>query len=512
MPKVMAATSRSRVRWVAGLGACSVMVFASWLVGVWGGQFVTKIVDDVGLLGGAMVAAGCGVLAAGRSHGRQRLMWWALTTGLGSWSVGEGVWCWYELGQHRSQAPFPSLADAGFLLFPLAGAVGLAVLPGRDGRHARTRLLDGLVVTGSMFVVSWITVLGPVYQAGADGPLALVVSLAYPVGDLVLVTMMVLVLTEAATGHRTTLAFVTGAVALMTVSDSLFAYLTATNVYRTGSLIDVGWLGAFVLFASAAVSATTAPTDHYPERRSQGNRVWLPYVPVVVAVAVGLPRALPTLGSGPVPGVALAVVTVVLVRQFLTMAENRRLLVTVEHQAFHDPLTGLANRALFTDRLDHALGLHQRDLRTIAVACIDLDDFKLVNDTMGHSVGDELLVRVAERLVGCLRAGDTVARLGGDEFAVLIEDGAERPLLAANRILEAFTPPFRVDGHTIAVRPSIGLAIATAATPALNTRTLLKDADTAMYAAKRAGHGGAHLYQPDTPLARPNLDHPTRMV
>jgi predicted signal transduction protein with EAL and GGDEF domain len=108
-------------------------------------------------------------------------------------------------------------------------------------------------------------------------------------------------------------------------------------------------------------------------------------------------------------------VIIVLTRQFIVVAKIRRLLVMAADQALRDPLTGLANRALFHDRLTHAMQLHQRDNQSVAVLSLDLDDFKMVNDNLGHPAGDALLVLAAERILGCVRAGDTVARLGGDE-------------------------------------------------------------------------------------------------
>lgn len=493
--------SKRRVWLAAAVGAVSAAVFAAWLVGVWGGGFATRVVDDIALLVFAVFASVCCLIAARRSGGRQRATWVVLAVGLGAWSVGEGVWCYYELWKGVPQTPFPSVGDAGFLIFPVAAAVALVLFPGGRGGQSRTRLLDGIIVAGSMFVVSWVTVLGSVYRAGAVSHVALVVSLAYPVGDLVLVTMTVLVFTRAHTAQRLTLALLTAGIALMALSDSIFAYMTATSTYRTGSLIDVGWLTAFVLFGLAAMSSTTEPVRDQRAVYTPRTRLWLPYVPLVVAGAVGVGRGLPGLGSGPVPGVALVVVIVVLLRQFVTVAENRRLLVTVAHQAFHDPLTGLANRALFTDRVDHALRRQGRDLRPLTVFCIDLDDFKLVNDSLGHAAGDDVLVRVAERLTSCLRDGDTVARLGGDEFAVLVDEGgAARPPLVADRIVEAFARPFMIDGHSVSVRPSIGLARASAHIAEESSESLLKHADLAMYAAKRAGAGGARWYRPDMGL------------
>ena len=113
----------------------------------------------------------------------------------------------------------------------------------------------------------------------------------------------------------------------------------------------------------------------------------------------------------------------VLLRQYLVLADNHRLLRRVRRQAFHDELTGLANRAVFLDRLRHAVELHRRDQQTVGVIFIDLDDFKRVNDSLGHDAGDKLLERAAERL----RTSDTIARLGGDEFAILLEGELVNP-------------------------------------------------------------------------------------
>jgi len=190
----------------------------------------------------------------------------------------------------------------------------------------------------------------------------------------------------------------------------------------------------------------------------------------------------------------------VLVRQFLVVSENRRLLVMMADQALHDPLTGLANRTLFHDRLTHALQSRNRDRRALAVLVLDLDDFKLVNDSLGHQAGDTLLIGVAERILGCLRTSDTVARLGGDEFAILIE-GADPPSVVANRVIDIFDEPFTLDGQELLIRPSVGLAVASTEDPGVSADGLLKQADVAMYSAKRAAAGEVHTYTPDMQLS-----------
>jgi diguanylate cyclase (GGDEF)-like protein len=170
-------------------------------------------------------------------------------------------------------------------------------------------------------------------------------------------------------------------------------------------------------------------------------------------------------------------------------AERRRYEQRLRYMAFHDPLTGLANRALFIDRLDHALAGRQRPHGRLAVLFCDLDGFKAINDGLGHSIGDEVLMAVADRLRACVRAADTPARFGGDEFAILLEDltGPEDAEAMADRILEALAHPVWIDGAEVRVEASVGVAVATEHLH--STDGLLRRADLAMYAAKAAGKG-----------------------
>jgi diguanylate cyclase (GGDEF)-like protein len=179
------------------------------------------------------------------------------------------------------------------------------------------------------------------------------------------------------------------------------------------------------------------------------------------------------------------------------LLENARLVDELRHQALHDSLTGLANRALFRDRLAHALERRTRNHEySCAVLFLDLDDFKLVNDGLGHGVGDALLRLVAERLHSTLRAGDTAARLGGDEFAVLIEEAgsAEEVAAIADRIVALLATPAVVGSHEVHVRVSLGIATSPEAGESVDE--LLTNADAAMYVAKAAGKGRSAVYEP----------------
>jgi diguanylate cyclase (GGDEF)-like protein len=166
----------------------------------------------------------------------------------------------------------------------------------------------------------------------------------------------------------------------------------------------------------------------------------------------------------------------------------------LHHQAYHDPLTNLANRALFTDKVKTAIGDRRGEL---AVLFIDLDDFKTVNDSLGHSAGDELLVSVASRLRACLRPEDVVARLGGDEFAVMVEDGHDAEAAAINvsrRIMEAFVLPVGVGAESVSVHLSVGIAASDGGSS--SAEELIRDADVAMYKAKTSGKGHFEVFHP----------------
>ena len=176
----------------------------------------------------------------------------------------------------------------------------------------------------------------------------------------------------------------------------------------------------------------------------------------------------------------------------LDITERKLAEQALQHQAFHDPLTGLPNRALFIDRLKHALARADRLGNSVAVLFVDLDNFKLVNDSLGHAQGDALLRTVAERLQSCLRGVDTGARLGGDEFTVLLEDVANEAaaVAVADRIAAALSLPVALQGRDVVVSASVGVAIRASG----GSQDLLREADLAMYRAKANGKSRCEVF------------------
>ncbi len=471
-----------------------------------GGLSVTRAVDDLTQLAAAALCALAAGWRAGRVAGRMRSSWILLGIGSGSWAVGEAVWSYYELVAH-TVTPFPSLADVGFLSFPLFTGLGLVVRPSRaySGRGWARVGLDVLLVVVSLLSLSWVTTLGETYRGGSDSKLGMVVSLAYPAGDVALLTVVVVVITYAGVRGRVSLWLLGTGLALFAVADSGFAYLTAIGDYRTGNLIDACWVGGFLLAAGSAVLDRSVVRDSVDGHLTPRSALLLPYLPAGVGVTATIWHL--HVAGHDTPAEILAGITVwlLLIRQVLVLMDNRLLLQRTSHQALHDVLTGLANRALFADRLEHALALHARDVRPVSLLLIDLDDFKAVNDTLGHPAGDELLVRVSERLLGAVRASDTVARLGGDEFAILIED--DDPLRVADRVRVELEQPIPLGGRQIPVSTSIGLAGLEAGSLPKSGTDLLRRADIAMYHAKRSGKGRLVQYDPNmTDSHRHELD------
>ena len=534
--------------WGVLLGALTFGLSSAALLQVMGlSEATVLVVSNVVMIATAVGACAACYLAARRTGGRRRAMWAWLCIGTGAWTGGQATWTWYVAVLGR-EAPFPSLADAGFIAFPVAASVAMVIWLGSHGQELAARgrdVLDGAIIAGSLLVLSWVTALGAVVEDRGGSWVALAMALAYPLGDVVLGTLVMLALVRGAPHERFTLGVLAAGLGGVAVSDSAYVYFLSQGVEWSGDLFGVGWFVGFLLVGVAAATdsgpAEARPVDHVlataaPRRLTGWSllRLALPYFPLVAAMAALAASVSDASSAHPTTDLLLgfALVLIVLTRQFLAMVDNLRLVLAVQegrdklqHLALHDHLTGLPNRVLFADRLDRAL---LDDTASVSVLFCDLDDFKPVNDAYGHEAGDLLLCSVAERLLACVRASDTVARFGGDEFAVVLADSPD-PAGVAQRIVTSLQQPHDVGGVALRTSVSIGIAhhrgrpaaaddrrgddarsgtrpsVAERHPPSSREATaqlLLRTADTAMYDAKRAGKGRAVTRETDADVAR----------
>ena len=483
----------SRPRWAAiGAATTGLVAFAIWALVSGDGPAPTQLAGHVGAAASSAFALGCAVTTAWRGRGPQRTAWAFLTLGLAAWSVGDLIRL-YLVATSRAELPFPSIVDATRLLLPIAAFAAVFFVP--TGGRPKTRIvLDGAIVASSLFLVAWALGLNRLYGTGEMSPFQFAVAATYPFASLALLTMILVVAVRVGPGRRVAPGLLAIGLIPIGLADTANVYFDATVPHQA---IVLGWMVGMYFIGFAALTSTTNPmpgvASYQPPSRIA---LWLPYSPVPFAIVFGTVAVWSVAGLRPVIVAVVLLVLATVIRQFTLLAENRKLLVAVAEMALRDPLTGLSNRVLFADRLAHAMQLRQRNAASVNVLLLDLDDFKLVNDSLGHAAGDALLSGAGRRIHDNLRTGDTVARLGGDEFAILVEDEPDIARAVADRIVAAFRQPFTVDGRDVYVHPSVGLASASA-TDDLSGDDLFRRADLAMYAAKRSNVSGVRAFTPD---------------
>jgi len=499
------ARSELGIHWWAATCVVVSSLFALFVLGLLaGGASAYLYLDNIGeTLAALGAAAACGA-AALRHGGRVRLAWTLMGASALSWGLGQSVWDWYQVVRNV-EVPFPSFSDAGYLLavpFAIGGVLAFPVAAERARTFVRT-FLDGLLIASGLLVVSWSTSLGAVYRAGADTPMAMVLSLLYPISDVAIVTMILVRVARVPRAGRTPLMLMAAGLAAAAVADSNFAYLTANNTYGSGNVLDAGWVAGYLLIGLSALRTVRRPMRGRPPAVLPSRfGALLPYIPAAAAVGVTIAQKTTTGNLDDFTFWAvLTLVGLVLIRQYLMGLDNTHLLNRLsarerelDHQANHDALTGMPNRKHFHECLARTLERHRPTRTPCVVLFIDLDDFKSVNDTLGHAFGDRVLIAAAGRLQASVRPGDVAARLGGDEFAILLERAPDANQLQtiSRRILQSLREPLFIGETVCSTRGTVGAAISERSTDTPDE--LLRRADVAMYAAKREGKDRVGMY------------------
>jgi len=304
----------------AGLAGVATVVFLLWIVFEIDGARVTDAFDVIGELVAAWCAAVvCGVAARRASFGRTS--WALLAASSFVWGVGEALWCYYDLVQ-GVQVPFPSWADAGFLASVPLACAGLLLFPSslRGTTHRIRGLLDGCIISTSLLFASWATVLGPLYRSHQGGVFKQSISLAYPVSDVVMLSLVIILIARAGGRGRVSLGLVMVGVVAFAAADSSFAYFTEVNSYGNGNFLDTGWVAGYLLIALGALWAMTSSTSTSSEIDDSSISIVAPYVPVLIILAVTAIELLRGKRIEPVAWImAVVLVALVLGREILRL-------------------------------------------------------------------------------------------------------------------------------------------------------------------------------------------------
>ncbi len=602
--------------------ALYLLTYALWQVFGWGGPSHKQVIGNlafwpVDLLGVAV----CWQLArrAGITSPVRRA-WWLIGAGLLSYLVGDVLWFVYESVLHSQ--PYPSVADLFYLAFYPFVLAGILQFPRPRLAHSAKikALFDGAALVLGALAVVWFILLAPTAVAPGQNLLQVVISIAYPCGDLALIFgVALLLMTKSRSLRGASLVAFTSSLLLFVVADLIYGRLALDNAYAGGDPVDILWIVALSLIPVSAVlyetTATSAKDSEHAFSDAEDSALF-----AYVATATAFLLMVATIGFGDVTStgaMAIAAATVVLVLgrlQWVSLSKRRqeryfqalvervsdyvvvlnadlapryasppllelvglppdalvdelsmpafvveedlplvlasiqralsepdsdasaevrvrdrngavlsmigvttnllndpavgglvvvlhdvtekaRLEQELRHQALHDALTGLPNRALIRDRLDQMLATASRSRSPVAVLFVDLDDFKDVNDSLGHAAGDELLRSVAIRLDSLARGQDTVGRVGGDEFVFLVAGGLDTAVLLAQRILDVMVDPITLDSapeRPISIGTSIGICVGTDA----ESDPLLRNADLALYQAKSDGKSRFVAFEP----------------
>jgi diguanylate cyclase (GGDEF)-like protein len=429
-----------------------------------------------------------------------------------SYMIGQVIWTVNENVLHLA-ALFPSWADVGYLgSFPFA-LLAILLLP-RQRRPITSRnriVFDAVIAMIGVITFSWYFVLGPTIMHGKGDMLGRLVSTIYPLSTLALIFCLILLLVhnnQRALRPVTQLLFL--AFAVIAITDTIYNFRLFHNSYMTGSLLDVGWPLGYLLLGLAARVLYELPRPELQTndnaKTAEQNTPWQILIPYAWVPTLGILLLFiwrsgdhSTLVFGVVAGVVI-LLALMLVRQVVAVRELHSLYANndalalanrqLEIQATHDALTGLPNRSFLQKQLEQDAHTAGESNIPAALLLLDLDRFKEVNDTLGHSVGDLLLQKIGSRLKSHLRSSDFIARLGGDEFAIVLPaTDASGARQVARTLLGALDAPIEVDGHAFSIGGSIGIALIPE--HGFDVTTLLRCADVAMYVAKRSQSGHA---------------------
>jgi diguanylate cyclase (GGDEF)-like protein len=469
--------TESRARIPLGIGAVVVLAgflaFAAHVAFDLGGaaadEFFATWVYNLLILG---AAGAC--LARAALVESERLVWALVGAGLGAWAAGE-IYYWAAFSE-AATVPIPSPADACYLAFYALTYIGLIrLIRVRVGAVSGSQWLDGLIVASAVVAVAVALAMEPIVAAGTEGgALAVATNLAYPIGDLALLALVVTATAFTNWRPGLGLALLGLGFATLALSDGFYLLQAANGTYVEGGLLDLAWpLGALLIAASAWIR----PGIGRVREPSAVRMAMIPALAGIVAIATLFSErfgAIPLLASI----LSLATLLCVILRMSLSFRESQASLAWTTEVASTDALTGLGNRRRLMSDLEAAAARTPEHGRLYLFALFDLDGFKGYNDAFGHPAGDALLARLGLRLQAAAGAQGAAYRLGGDEFCVLVECTAAE----VDALLGAALGALSAQGDGFSIGASYGSVLMPS--EASDAEAALQLADQRMYANK----------------------------
>jgi len=438
---------------------------------------------------GLLIAASAVCLARAFLVRAERGPWLLLGTALSLWTIGD-LYYYFALSGDAI-VPIPSLADGFYLAFYPAGYGALAMLLRSRMQGFRGHLwLDGLIASLAVAALGAAVVFGEVLKTTGGSALVVATNLAYPLADLLLLSLVVAMFGLTGWRFDSTWALVALGFAVFAIADSMYLYETAAGSYVEGGPLDVGWPAALALIACSAWQ---------PIKKLEGTRdeswqaLTLPTFFALIGLSLLVYDHFVRINTVALV-LASATIAVVIVRAVLTFRERVGLLATSRQEALTDALTGLGNRRRFVAELEEELTVSD-GTQSIAMVVFDLDGFKAYNDAFGHAAGDALLGRVAGRLASATEGSGRAYRLGGDEFCVLASAAYVGPGSVIERAAEALTE----EGEGFAVSCSYGAVLMPAEASELTEA--LRIADDRMYMHKQRTRPSAERQSIDVLLS-----------
>ncbi len=445
---------------------------------------------DVVLFNLPYLAAAVTCVVAARRVRTERVAWSALALALVLGAIGNALRV-LSAGLEGNGPPSQLSLVVLFAAYLIMYVPVVVLIRVRVPRFHPSMWLDGIVAALGSLAAGVALVLGPYLATDAHEATVAVVDLVAPSTAVLLIAMVTAVGGILGVRLDRTFVLLGAALALICVSDLILFALKVQGTYVDGGPLELGWLLAVVLAAAAAEGAAERPAPADVHGSRIGWRLLaVPLASLVASLVVLSPGlSVPDVASW----LAIACVAAAIGRIAVTFREVRGY-NQVKLESRTDELTGLANRRALIERAQRVVAA-ATPAQPAALLLLDLDGFKEINDSLGHSAGDDLLRQVGPRLRSCLRADDVLARLGGDEFAVLMPAAeVDEARTLAERLNGLLREPFTVADVRLHIGVSIG--VATAPAPASTVEELLHSADVAMYSAKRAREH-VHVYVPD---------------